>query len=169
MSEFTYQILRDTNKISVIKLTGSFTNGTQESNVSRISANTLSGALNANNQLLSSGGVAKPFYRTSVYRVWYDVNCPTPANLRMFWNGSNTATIMNLGGSGEYNVAGNWIPIPNNASGTVSGDIGFETSGFAANSSYSVIVELHKDSQYYNAGQLTEPAAFNSGLYGITP
>lgn len=169
MSQFTYQVLKDTNRISVIKLTGYFTDNFPENNVSRIAANTLSGALDANNALLVSGGVAKSFYGTSVYRVWFDVNSPLPGHVRLFWNGQNTGTILTVSGSGEYNGVNNWVPINNNASGNVSGDIGVTTIGFTANSSYSIVMELHKDSQYYNAGQLTEPSAFNYGQFGIKP
>ena len=49
-NKFTYQILRDTTTDAVIKLTGTFdgTSG-QEANNSRIQANSLFGALDANN------------------------------------------------------------------------------------------------------------------------
>ena len=58
MSDFTYQILKDTTEKAVIKLTGIFTNTTPEDNNARILASSLSGALNANATpgLLSSGG-----------------------------------------------------------------------------------------------------------------
>ena len=56
----TYQVLKDTTEHAVIKLTGTFSDLTQEDSPSRIQANTLYGALNANSTpgLLVNGGSA---------------------------------------------------------------------------------------------------------------
>ena len=49
-NKFTYQVLRDTTTDAVIKLTGQFDGASgNESNTARIVANTLYGALDANN------------------------------------------------------------------------------------------------------------------------
>ena len=45
---YTYQVIKDTTEHAVIKLTASFDGSGQESNVARVQANTLYGALNAN-------------------------------------------------------------------------------------------------------------------------
>jgi hypothetical protein len=34
---------------------------------------------------------------------------------------------------------------------------------------YTVIIELHKNGQFYSSGQFQDPAAFNYPPYGVTP
>ena len=53
-NKFTYQVLRDTQTDSVIKITAAFDGSGQEANGSRIQANTLSFALDANGAQLHS-------------------------------------------------------------------------------------------------------------------
>ena len=52
---YTYQVIKDTTEHCVIKLTASFDGTGQESNTSRISANTLYGALATNGYLVEIG------------------------------------------------------------------------------------------------------------------
>jgi hypothetical protein len=165
--------MKDTTEHTVIKLTGFFdgSNG-QESNAVRIAANTLYGALDSSKaNLLSSSANTGPlsFYGLTVHRVWYD--CATDGDVELYWNASTPITIMHLNGNGEYDGAGNWITIPNNAAGTsgCKGDIGIVTRGMVANSSYTIIMELRKDNQHYQRGQMNDPAAFNYGNYSIRP
>ena len=73
-NQFTYQVLRDTNQKAVIKLTGFFDGASgDESNVSRISANTLYGALDANNVPLRSGlsksNTAQSYYGLAIEKI----------------------------------------------------------------------------------------------------
>jgi hypothetical protein len=170
---FTYQVIKDTTEHAVIKLTGKFDGSGQEDNASRIQANTLYGALNANTipGLLSSGGSALPFYGLNVYRCWYDAVNSNSADLELYWNAQNQTTLFFLSGNSEYDGAGNWVTIPNSAKGTTgcNGDIGLRTRGFAANNSYTIVIELRKDNQYYQRGQLNDPAAFNYGAYSLKP
>jgi hypothetical protein len=60
MAKFTYQVLRDTNTDSVIKITGAFDNAVPEANGSRIQANSLAFALATNGYPVanSQGGSA---------------------------------------------------------------------------------------------------------------
>lgn len=168
---FTYQVLKDTTEHVVIKLTGKFDGSSgQESNVSRIQANTLYGALNANTPptLLSVSGPAKPFYGLAVNRLWYD--CTATGTVELFWNATDTPkTIFFLNGNLEYDAAGNWITIPNNAGANATGDIGIVTTGMVANSTYTILVELRKDNVYYQRGQFNDPAAFNYPPYNLKP
>ena len=167
----TYQILKDTTEHTVIKLTSVWTDDIQEDNPHRISANTLYGALNANTNpgLLSSGGSALSYYGLSVHRIWYD--CATSGDVELYWKANSNKTIMFLNGNGEYDGAGNWTTIPNNAKGTAgcNGDIGIVTRGMAANDSYTIVLELRKENEYYQRGQFNDPAAFNYGAYGLKP
>lgn len=172
---FTYQVIKDTTEKAVIKLTGKFDSTVQEDNASRIQANTLYGALDANNvplrSALSVSNTAKSFYGTTVHRIWYDTLNSTNADVELFWNSANTGTLMLLSGNGEYDGAGNWVTIPNNELGKsgCNGDIGVRTRGMGANNSYTIIIELRKDNAYYQRGQFNDPAAFNYGDYSIRP
>ena len=80
-------------------------------------------------------------------------------------------SLMMLSGNSEYDGAGNWVTIPNNAKGTsgCNGDIGIRTRGMVANTSYTIVMELRKENEYYQRGQFNDPAAFNYTPYNIRP
>ena len=170
-NSFTYQVIKDTTEHVVIKLTASFDGSGQESNTSRIQANSLYGALNANATpgLLSSGGSALAYYGLSLNRLWYD--CGSGGDVQLFWKANTNIPLIIMNGNGEYDGMGNWTTIPNNAKGTAgcNGDIGVVTRGMAANDSYTMVVELRKENEYYQRGQFNDPAAFNYGDYSIDP
>lgn len=168
-NSFSYQVLKDTTEHAVIKLTGKFDGTGQENNHSRIAANTLYGALNTTNTLLSGGGTAKPYYGLTLHRLWYDCGCT--GDVELYWHADVPVPLMFLNGNGEYDGAGNWVTIPNAAKGTAncSGDILVTTRGMVANDSYTMVVELRKENEYYQRGQFNEPAAFNYPPYGVTP
>lgn len=171
-NSFTYQVMKDTTEHAVIKLTGSFDGTGQEANAVRIQANTLYGALDTSkaNLLSSSANTgALSFYGLSVYRLWYD--CSTDGDVQLYWNAATPIPLMYLNGNGEYDSAGNWITIQNNSKGTTGskGDIGIVTRGMVANSSYTIILELRKDNEHYQRGQMNDPAAFNYPPYSIRP
>lgn len=181
MSTFTYQVLKDTTEKTIIKLTGQFTDGTQEANNKRITANTLSGALDTSKaNLLSAVANTGPlnYYGLSVTRIWYDCNFSNGVastalgNLNLFWSATTNVSIAMLStGQGEYNGEGNWASIPNFTANTpgANGNIGITTTAAAASDSYTIIMELRKDNAHYNRGQLTEAGAFNYPPYGIHP
>jgi hypothetical protein len=39
----------------------------------------------------------------------------------------------------------------------------------AANTSYTIVMELRKDNAHYQRGQFNDPAAFNYPPFGLTP
>jgi hypothetical protein len=171
---FEYQVLKDTTERVVIKLTGKFdgTSG-QEDNAVRIQANTLYGALNSNTvpDLLTHGGSAKPYYDLQIFRLWYDCANPAGGDVELFWNAQTRRTIGFYSGTYEYDAAGNWITIPNNAKGSAGclGDIGIATRGMGANNSYTIVLDLRKNNTDYQRGQFNDPAAFNYPPYSMTP
>ena len=176
MPTTTYQVLKDTTEHAVIKLTAKWTDDVQEDNPHRISANTLSGALNANTTpgLLSDGGSALPYYGLSVHRIWYDTVNASASDVELYWNANPVVPLMLLSGNSEYDGAGNWVTIPNaahNAAGVTdcNGDIGIRTRGYVDNTSYTIVIELRKDNAQYQRGQFNDPAAFNYPPYGVTP
>lgn len=168
------QVLKDTTDHTVIKITGVFDGTQQEDNVCRIQANTLYGALDANNvplyTVLSASNTAKPYYGLSVERVW-GINSSINGSLELKWQADTPKTIMYVAGSTDYDGYQNWVTIPNNAASTANcrGDISVTTRGMSANDAYTVVIELRKDNQYYQRGQFNDPAAFNYPPYGLTP
>lgn len=171
----TYQVIKDTTEHAVIKLTASWdSTSSQEDNPHRIQANTLYGALNANATpgLLTDGGSALSYYGLTVHRLWYDTSNANAADVELYWYSTAKAnTLMLLSGNSEYDGAGNWVTIPNNARGQAgcNGDIGVRTRGMTANNSYTIVMELRKDNAHYQRGHLTDPGAFNYGEYSLTP
>ena len=189
-NKFTYQILRDTNTDAVIKLTGVFDGSGQEANGSRIQANSLAYALDANgaplHTALSVSNTYLSYYDLQVTGLKYYVNFPTSTvgAVEIYWNGAgatnaaqyaNSATIFHLNMQGEFGL-GEQLPAIMNNSGNTSilnsvgnGDIGVATQGATANSSYTLIIAVRKNNQMFSRGQFQDPAAFNYKPYGITP
>ena len=171
---YTYQVLKDTTEHVVIKLTGSFDGSAQEDNAARIQAKTLYGALDSSkgNLLASSANTGPlPYYGLAVHRLWYDSINAAATDVELYWAADTPQTLMFLTGNSEYDGAGNWVTIPNAAKGTANcnGNIGVRTRGMAANTSYTIVIELRKENEYYQRGQFNDPAAFNYPPYKITP
>lgn len=171
----TIQVLKDTTQHAVIKLTGVFDGTQQEDNVTRIQANTLYGALDANGvplySALSVSNTALPYYGLSVFRAW-GVNSSINGSVELKWQADAPKTIMFVSGTTDYDGYANWLTIPNNAEGTANcnGDIAVTTRGMSANDAYTIILELRKDNEMYQRGQFNDPAAFNYGTdYALRP
>lgn len=170
------QVLKDTTEHAVIKLTGLFDGTAQESNTSRITANTLYGALATNGFPVANvwGGSANttlPYYGLSIERVW-GINSSINGSVEMYWQADTPKTIMYVAGTTDYDGYANWVTIPNNAAGTANcnGNIGVTTRGMSANDAYTIVVEVRKDNAYYQRGQFNDPAAFNYGSdYALRP
>lgn len=175
-NSFTYQVLRDTTEKAFIKLTANFDGSGQENNAYRIQANTLYGALDANNQLLytsaSLSNTAKPYYGLSIARIGYNIASQQKGYVEIYWtNGANTAQstpIFNMDLCGKYSEDEGLVTITNNAN-NATGDIGVSTFGLTANCAYTLFLELRKDNAYYQRGQFNDPSAFNYRPYGVTP
>lgn len=193
-NKFTYQVLRDTQTDSVIKLTGVF-DGTSgaEMNLSRIQANTLNNALANNGYLLANStsqfaNTPLPYYDLQITGVKYYVNFPTTnvGGVELFWTGNNatgsfasgyanSSTILHLNLQGEFGLGEQLPSILNNSGDGVhantvgNGDIGIQTTGVVANAAYTLIITLRKNNAMYQRGQFNDPAAFNYKPYGVTP
>lgn len=168
-NSYTSQVLKDTTEHVIIKLTGKFDGTGQENNHSRIAANSLYGALDSSKaNLLSSTANTGPlsFYGLNLHRLWYDCGCT--GDVELYWHADIPVPLMYLNGNGEYDGAGNWVTITNNAKGTANcnGDILVTTRGMVANDSYTIVAEFRKENEYYQRGQFNDPAAFNYPPYG---
>lgn len=170
------QVIKDTTEHAIIKLTGFFDGTSQEANNARIQANTLYGALATNgfpvaNVWGGSSNTPLSYYNLSVFKVW-GVNSSINGTAELYWQATTPKTIMYVAGGTDYDGYGNWVTIPNNASGTAGclGDIGITTKGMSANDAYTIIVEVRKDNAHYQRGQFNDPAAFNFGPnYNLKP
>ena len=178
-NRFSYQVLKDDTQHAVIKITGEFDGSGQENNVARIVANTLYGALDANNvplgTSLSVSNTAKPYYGLTINRVWYDVDTAV-GDVQLYWRNLGSedpgdgTPIMFMQGNGEYDGNGNWITIKNpTVTENNNGDIAIRSRGQQANASYTIVMELRKDNAHYQRGQFNDPAAFNFPPYDLTP
>ena len=181
-NKFTYQTLRDTTTDVVIKLTGTFDGSSgQEANTSRITANSLYGALDANSVPLYSGlsksNTALPYYNLQLTNLQYYVNMPQGNGaVELFWSGAgsttsaqyaNSATIFHLNYNGEYGDE-QQPAIMNNSIGG-NGNLGIYTNGATSNCSYTLVISFRKDNAMYQRGQFNDPAAFSYGIYSVKP
>jgi hypothetical protein len=167
------QILVDTNKRTVIKRVGIFdAAGGNEALTVAIDPRTLAFALNANNRPYQSGNTVASGFANSAFtisRIVYNVDAEV-GHVQLKWQGTtNDATIYALGvGAGDTNPQYQLPAITNNATGP-TGNVTITTVGTVANAAYTLIIELHKNGQFYSGGQFQDPAAFNYPPYGVTP
>lgn len=166
------QILIDTTKKAVIKRIGII--DSNESQTVMLDPRSLSGVLNANGALWQSGNTLPAGFGSNsltIKRIIYNVDAEV-GHLQLKWQGDvsgNDKTIVALGvGAGDTNPNDNLPSIWNNAN-SPTGNITIQTVGTTSNAAYTLILEVYKNGQYYNAGQLQDPAAFNYGPYSITP
>jgi hypothetical protein len=167
------QILIDTHKRTVIKRIGIFDSaGGDEVSTVIIDPRTLAYALNANNQPYQTGNTVATGFANSAFtisRVIASVDAEV-GHLQLSWQGTTgSSTIYALGvGAIDTNPQYQLPVISNNASGP-TGNVLIRTQGTTANGAYTLIIELHKNGQYYSGGQFQDPAAFNYPPYGVTP
>lgn len=166
------QILIDTTKKAVIKRVGIL--DSSESQTVMLDPRSLSGVLDANGALWQAGNTLPVGFGAgslTIKRIVYNVDAEV-GHLELKWQGDvsgNDKVIVALGvGTGDTNPNDNLPTIWNNAS-QPTGNITIQTAGTTANAAYTIIMEVHKDGRYFNAGQFQDPAAFNYPPYDITP
>ena len=165
----TTQILIDTNKRTVVRRIGVL--DSDEQLTVFINPTTLSGCLNANGQPYVPGDTLPTNFANNCITVSRAV-CSVDAecgHLQLVWQGSTSASFYALGvGSIDTNPQYQFPVITNNAVNP-TGNIAIKTVGTTANAAYTVILELHKDSRYFSAGQFQDPGAFNYSPYNLKP
>jgi hypothetical protein len=167
------QILIDTNKRTVIKRIGIIDSDEQETVI--VDPKSLAFALNANNLPFYSGNTVAPGFANSAFtvsRVLASVDSEV-GHLQLKWQGNNlgsdSKTMYAFGvGNIDTNPQYQLPAIINNAT-FPTGNITLKSVGTTANAAYTVIIELHKDSRFYSAGQFQDPGAFNYSPYDIKP
>jgi hypothetical protein len=169
------QIILDTTKRTIIKRVGIFdAAGGDEVQTVLLDPRSLSGTLDANGRLWTSGNTLPTGFSANcitIKRIVYNVDAEV-GHIQLKWQGtgaSNDRTIFAFGvGAGDTNPNDNLPPIWNN-SVNPTGNITIQTVGTTANAAYTLIIELHKDNRYFQAGQFNDPAAFNYPPYGLEP
>jgi hypothetical protein len=166
----TTQILVDSNKKVVIKRVGII--DSDENQTIFINPLTLSGALNANGMPYQTGNTTAPGFANSAFtvtRVIANVDAEV-GHLQLLWVGTTTSTPIVAYGVGAHDSNPQYqLPVISNDAVGPTGAIAIKTVGTTANAAYTLLIELHKNNQYYSAGQFTDPAAFNYPPYGVTP
>lgn len=156
------QKLVDTNRRALIKIV-LMGDGTAESNTTIIDAGSLAHALNVNNLLLGVGTDRKAQYRTTIKRIFGQAK--TNGYFHLSWTSDNNVPIVTMSdGSFDYNFEnlgdGAVIPAPEGHS-NATGNIAISTTGVASADALTVFVDLRKNGEDYNQGQINDPVAFN--------
>lgn len=152
------QRLIDSNKRALIKYVV-LSDGTQESNTRLLDASNLSFALNANGYIMSSNTDPKSNYRTTVRKI--KAYSKTSGSVRLKWEGDANSEIITFGSASvdlnfENDGAIIWNPEAN-----ATGDILISTLGLTAGDTFTIFLDLKKNSEDYDAGQTADPYAFN--------
>ena len=147
------QVLLDSTKRAVIKITGSSDSGAfDQANTTVITANNL-----VNARVTTSPANTRLLY---VKQVTYDIKSPG-GYVTLYWVGANAATntvMTNLGSVGK--LIDEPFVLTNDATGR-TGDIGISTTGFANNSCYTIIIDVKKDAAGFDPGVANDAVAFN--------
>jgi len=164
------QILVDTNRRTVIKRVGII--DSDENQTIMIDPRSLAYALNANNLPYQTGNTVASGFANSAFtisRIVASVDAEV-GHLQLKWQGTTAEGVVCALGVGSVDTNPNYQlpPITNNAVGP-TGNLAIKTVGTTANAAYTLIIELHKNGEFYSAGQFQDPAAFNYGTYSLKP
>lgn len=172
---FREERISDTNHRALIKLVGVFDGTGQASNLTVVDVSSLAFALNANGYIMASNTHPLGAYNVYIKRVMADVNMTGFVKLQ--WGSTDGVTPLanveavvlgpgykdiNFASDGQNGVLKNPIPPAN-----TTGDLLISTLGAGANNSFTIFLELKKESRHFDAGQTADPAAFNSGNWRL--
>jgi hypothetical protein len=130
------QVLKDHASAWAVKLTN-ISDGTGESNVVKISANTL----------VASNGDSST-QRLSITKLFWNVSAAN-TRVNLLWRGTTNTLITTLSGTGYWNLVGEGsMPLTNNAGAGANGDILLSTAGFTSGCAYTIIMEGKKSTGY---------------------
>lgn len=167
-NNFTYQVMADTNKRTVIKLTGEL-DATGEVANTKIIGQNLKGALavDSNNLVtVAMGGAPRPTYRYNVGRIFYTINYPSDGYLKIQWDGGTPSTMVLLTDAYDLNIMDNMGVIYNNATNP-NGNITFTSVNSGNSGTYTILFEIYKNPLDFDQGQIRAPQDFN--VAGVIP
>jgi hypothetical protein len=138
--------------------------GNQNANTLLLDVSNLRFALNANGQIMQSNTHPKTKYNTTIKRISGNL---ASANGKVYlqWHGDSNSEIIVTGAGGfdfDFQSMGDGA-VFSNPEANSSGDILITTSGLVAGDAATILVDLKKDNNDYDAGQTADPYAFNRG------
>lgn len=153
--------LIDTTHRTLIKIVG--TGGT-DANTVLIDAASLAYSLNANSKILNSGTDRKSTYKTTIKRIWGQGQIASNAIVTLKWKDDTNSPIVTFGtGQFDYNFDSEGMtgaiktPVGANATGNI-----IFTSTATTGDAWTLFIDLKKDNRDYDAGQTSDPTAFNA-------
>ena len=159
------QKLVDTNKRALIKYVF-ISDGSAAANAVLLDASTLKNALNANGYIMTSNVNKKTNYRTTVKRVFGNATATGPGSYyKLQWQGDSNSEIITFSTTPfDYDFAsmGDGAVI-SNPEANATGNILLTTTNIGTGNTFTLFVDLRKDSRDYDAGQTADPVAFNRG------
>ena len=139
------QILLDTTKRTVIKITGK---GVDQANTTIVNANTLNGAI---------AGLG--YHEVNVRKILYSVS-DGGGYVNLYWQGASAnVDMVNITGQSSLDFIPEAMVLQNNATNP-SGNIGLSTTGMTTNSAFTVILDLRKNTAHYDPGSALDPDAY---------
>lgn len=163
------QNIIDTAKRSLLKFVF-VSDGSADANTVLLDASILAYSLNANSQIKSGGTDRKSNYRTTIKRI-AGTSQSNNGISTLQWHGTAAQTnvaIVTFGKSQRFDYDfqsmgdGATISNPNNVANT-TGNVMITTAGYASGETFTLFVDLRKNSADYEAGQIADPVAFNLG------
>lgn len=151
------QKLIDSNKRALVKYI-ILSDGTQEANTRLLDASSLAFALNATGVISQTN--PKSNYRTSIKKI--KAYSKTAGSVRLKWEGDANSEIITFGSATvDFNFENDGAVITN-PEANATGDILISTLGLTSGDTFTIFLDLRKDSLDYDAGQTADPYAFNN-------
>jgi len=131
------QVLHDDETRAVVKLLNE-SDGTGETDVVKVDVSALNGAVGDGSD------------RVSITQIWADIHTKTSTSghVDLMWDGGTDAKILLFGASKfHWDLQSSGVKLTNNAV-TPTGDITLSTHNYGAGDSYSIIIEVRKETAF---------------------
>ena len=124
----TTQTIADTSGVKFVTKLTNLSDGTGESNVTKVDASELTFMTEDGNRKIS--------------KIWFSINTANgKSGVELIWGGTVNSTALFLSGQGHFDFRPSGDEIPNNAT-TPTGDVLLSTKNFANGDNYTIIIEF---------------------------
>jgi len=124
----TTQTITDTSGVKFVTKLTNFSDGTGETNVTKVDA--------SETTFMSTDGNRK------ISKIWFSVNTSNNKSaVELIWAGATNSTAVLLSGNGYWDLRAAGDEITNNAT-TPTGDVLLSTKNFANGDNYTIVVEF---------------------------
>lgn len=156
------QKLVDTNKRALLKYVFQYVDTSAVANTILVDASMLYGALNTSGYIMTSNTNPRTKYNTTIKRIFGMAKLSNSAKLQ--WQGDANSEIVTFNtGSFDYNFENlGDNAVIKNPEANATGDI-LLSGTMASGDTFTLFIDLRKDSSDYSAGQQSDPTAFNQG------